>query len=460
MPRRKRRIRSPHPGVVLKERVLPSGKSAWRARFDDPDTGREVYVTLSPIALPTHEARRAWAIQRSKTLWKRQTDIDAGAPKRVQRTFEDATADYTKGAKARLRDKTLATYRPSVDRLVAWAAREGLKHTAELTQAHLAAFRDHVIGVKRHGVTRGGKRGQRHETSKKRSPNTVNSELRAVKTVLNAWRLAGLTPHVTRDTIADALKALPVPHEQAAYLPPAQIRKLLEAAQRHDAYTFAETRDEHAGRGTKGSTKRYDAIAPFVAFLLLTGCRRGEALGLRWADVDLVAVDHEGREVGEIRLSAAATKTNRARTVGLEVSPALRSLLSSMRLRARKAGYVFHSFNAEGDEVPYTVDIIEAARERLVETYGAPKFDWQTLRSTCATYLTNAPGIFGNATAFLSAKQLGHSVTVAEKHYLGVHRGIARDARTLEAAMQVETALSALDFVPRGAALSSVARPS
>jgi hypothetical protein len=38
----------------------------------------------------------------------------------------------------------------------------------------------------------------------------------------------------------------------------------------------------------------------------------------------------------------------------------------------------------------------------------------------------------------MSARQLGHSVTVAEKHYLGVVRGIPREARTLEAAMQIE----------------------
>jgi hypothetical protein len=42
---------------------------------------------------------------------------------------------------------------------------------------------------------------------------------------------------------------------------------------------------------------------------------------------------------------------------------------------------------------------------------------------------------------FLSARQLGHSVTVAERHYLGVHRGIPKDAHTLEAAMQIEGVL-------------------
>jgi integrase len=244
---------------------------------------------------------------------------------------------------------------------------------------------------------------------------------------------------LTRDDIADALKALPVLREQPVYLHPMQIKSLLEAATRHDTAVFSATRAEHAGLRTLGTTRRYEPISAFTAFLLLTGCRRGEALGLTWSDVELEALDHEGRRVGDIRLKAAATKTKRARTIGLEVSPALRALLAEMQLRAADdEPYVF------GGAEPYSVDLVEAARSRLLRDYGAPQFDWQTLRSTCATYLTNAPGIFGAATVFLSARQLGHSVTVAERHYLGVHRGIARDAHTLEAAMQVEDTIKYL----------------
>jgi integrase len=174
-------------------------------------------------------------------------------------------------------------------------------------------------------------------------------------------------------------------------------------------------------------------------FLLLSGCRRGEALGLRWADVDLDAMDHQGRRVGEIRLRAEATKTKHARVIGLEVSPVLRRLLAALKLRASEGdGFVF------GGEERYTHDLIEAARARLMEECGAPAFTWQVLRSSCATYLTNAPGIWGAATVFLSARQLGHSVAVAERHYLGVMRGISRDARSLEAAMEIETQVRAV----------------
>ena len=145
------------------------------------------------------------------------------------------------------------------------------------------------------------------------------------------------------------------------------------------------------------------------------------------------------RRVGEIRLKAALTKTKQARTIGLEVSPALRAMLSALKLAAAAdEPFVF------GGATPYSVDLVESARARLLLEYGAPKCDWQSLRSTAATFLTNAPGIFGAATVYLSARQLGHSVAVAERHYLGVHRGIARDARTLENAMQVEPQVHAL----------------
>ena len=73
----------------------------------------------------------------------------------------------------------------------------------------------------------------------------------------------------------------------------------------------------------------------------------------------------------------------------------------------------------------------DAARKRLVNEFKATKFTWQNLRQTCATFLTNAPGIFGAASAFKSARQLGHSVAVAERHYLGlVH--VYPSATTLE----------------------------
>ena len=86
---------------------------------------------------------------------------------------------------------------------------------------------------------------------------------------------------------------------------------------------------------------------------------------------------------------------------------------------------------------PLSRDKAEAARRRLIKKYGAPVFTWHDLRRTCGTYLTCSPGIFGGASAAMSAKRLGHSVVVAERKYVGrIH--IHPRATSLEQAMGIE----------------------
>jgi hypothetical protein len=71
--------------------------------------------------------------------------------------------------------------------------------------------------------------------------------------------------------------------------------------------------------------------------------------------------------------------------------------------------------DATGSVLGLTSDAATAAARRLAN-YGAPaRSSWQALRRTCGCDLTNAPGIFGAASAYRSAKQLGHSLAVAEK---------------------------------------------
>ena len=142
--------------------------------------------------------------------------------------------------------------------------------------------------------------------------------------------------------------------------------------------------------------------------------------------VDLDARDDHGNPSGEITPQGGSA-TKRTGVIGLEISPALRELLATMRPK-----------NARGGVWGLTRDQAKAAAKRLAR-HGAPDaWSWQVLRSSCGTYLTNSPGIFGAASAYRSAKQLGHSVAVAERHYVGVLRGIPREATTLEAAMQIE----------------------
>jgi integrase len=427
-----RKRRKKHPGVVLLK-PDPKKRMGWRARFKDPDRSRMVYVAL-PAEYTTIELREEWAGRKSRELAKRRLELDDGAPRATGTALADAIKRYH-DAHPHLRDRTRTVYERSTDKLLMWASGHGVESADQLTRAKLLAFREQLIAEPKLVAAPNAKRGTYVPSNARRASVSVNQELRSVRTVLGYLRDLDLLPRLTHDDLRRALKHLPLTMERAEYLKPAEIRKLLEAALRHDAETFDETREEHRGGGTTGRTPRYDAVAPFVAFVLITGMRFGEALALDWSQVDLDAFDHEGVVAGEIYLAGGNTKTHKARTVGLEVSPSLRKLLAASYLASGGKGRLFS----------FTRATAEAAAKRLRKSYGAPeRFSWQLLRSTCATYLTNAPGIFGAASAYRSAKQLGHSVQVAEKHYTGVLRGIPHDARTLDEAMGIGALLAGL----------------
>ncbi len=415
--------------MVLLRPDPESGHASWRARFKDPDTGRLVKLTLGELT--TAEARRAWAIRKSKTLGKRALDLEAGAPRATGTTLPAALDRYFDDHK-RLREGTLGIYRRAAGKLAAWCAKHGVRTADDLTGPHVVAFRAALVNEPLNAPAKGAKRGGRAAATTPRKPVTVNVELRAIGTVLTYVRRLGLLPKLGAEGLADALPKLEADHERLDFRKPTELRRLLEAALRHDAATFDATREEHAGGRPKGTTPRHKPIAPFVATALLAGMREGELRALTWEKVDLEALDNDGRPVGEIYIGATS-KTHRARTVGLEVSPGLRALLAAMKLRSSGKGSVFGLTRGE----------TKAAERRLRKDYGAPEgCGWQALRRTCGTYLTNAPGIFGAASAYRSAKQLGHSVEVAERHYVGVVRGIQKDARALEAAMQIDDELA------------------
>lgn len=412
----------------------PAGRHLyWRARYDDPDSGKRVKVRIDPLVVKTAEARRDWAIRKAQAIGVRRVELEHhGAVRKTGTGLDEVVGKYFE-AHPRLRPKTRKAYKDPADKLLKWAAKHGVRTADDLTRARLVTFAGSLVAERKRTVVEGGRRGQYRTSSEPRSAHSVNRELRALRTVLGYLCDLDLFARLSRDDLRRALKHLKADLEQVQHLKPHDLQKLLDAAMRHDADTFDETRDEHAGLASKGTTLKYAPIAPFVACVLLTGMRRGEALELEWSQVDLDVLDHEGKVAGEIRLKGSGTKTHRARTVGLEVSPMLRALLAAMKLKNR-SGKVFGQ----------TGGSVIAAEKRLIE-YGAPEaFGWQVLRQTCGTYLTNAPGIFGAASAYRSAKQLGHSVAVAEKHYVDVARGIPRDARTLEAAMQIEGQLAKL----------------
>jgi integrase len=319
-------------------------------------------------------------------------------------TLDDVIDRYITERKAEWSANTRRANASAIAAFRAWAASAKITTVSDVTTASLASFRVHAIARPSRRKAKGGSRADVVETDQRRSPAAVNFELAVIKSMMEALRRTGVLT-LSSDDIADNLRLLALEHARPDPLRPAQIRDLLTAVARHD--------DNHP------------AIRPLVIFMLLTGMRLGEAKRVTWADVDM----HEQT------IRVVAGKTKRERTVDMTVSPALARMLTAMR-GAGKSGRIFPGPTAK-------------ARLRLISDYGAPAFQWSTrnsrpgersvptLRSTCGTYLANAPGIFGGASARRTADQLGHSVDVAERHYLGAMRRIPADAKTLEDAMEI-----------------------
>jgi|GEM_PF-685052 len=430
---RKRRKGKAHRGVTL---IRPSEKAriGWRARYVDPDLGKKVWETLDP-ALDSIELREDWAARKAKGLALRKLELMGGAPRATGTGLASAVKNYFDDH-PQLSAKTVTLYRSAANKFLAWATKAGLESADDLDKGKLVAFSAVLVKEPKRVSKAGGRRGERATAKTMRSAYTVNRELRSIGAVLRYLRRLGFLPKLSSDDIDDGLRKLKAPPTRIKYLKPQELQQLMNAALKHDAETFAETRAEHSGDHAKGTTRKYEPIAPVIAAALITGLRVSHLLALDYSDIDLDALDDNGKAVGEITPQGGSA-TKRTGLVGLEISPGLRRLLAAKKLQSGGRGKVFALTESEG----------KAALKRLTTrrnddgktlTYGAPSGStWQAFRKTCGCYLTNAPGIFGSASAYRSARQLGHSVQIAERYYVNVVRGIPKSARTVEAAMQI-----------------------
>jgi integrase len=369
------------------------GRKLWRFRYRF--RGERKRITIGEFPAMRLAAARAVAGRCRAQLW---AGMDPGVEDRpasvlqVVAVVEQYQADRGPGWAA----GTAKTYRSQLGAFTAWASAAGVRRVDQLDPAALADYRAHAVG-----------RPRSDGSGARRSPQAVNGELKVVAAMLQVLRKANRLPSIpSSDAIADNLGVLPVEHAKPDPLRPAELRELVAASRRHDA-------------------ARERPIGPLVLTMLLGGFRLSECLRLTWADVDL----------DDLAIRVQPGKTKRERTVDLTVSPSLVQLLAGMR----GAGPIFG----------YTMDAAMEARQRLIDGYGAPSFLWSkrhrqpgarsaaTLRSTCGCYLTCAPSIFGGASVYRSAAQLGHGVQVAERYYLGTLRRIPATATTLEDAMEI-----------------------
>lgn len=396
----------------------------YRCKWVDPDTGKWKWKTMRKLGKTSKTAVVTWARRKSRQVLARKAKLEAGGLRYEPKSLADAVEGFFEAKEAELRDQTVKFYRRGTKCLLEWADQAGIREPGDLTARDLARFRTWLTKRRRFAPEKGRERGAWTATGKKLHPTTVNNRLRTVRIVLNAWRRIGLTPKLDGDAVRDSLPSVRAARSVPKFLRGPEVERVLRACLRHDADLYDMTREDRAAGRKPGEseTPRFEPMAAFTATLVLTGMRVGECRLLRWDQVDL---PH-----GEIVLDTG-TKTKTGRRIPLDVTPTLADLLGRMKLQAGDALFVF-------GKKGYGETLLKRTLSRLRAKFGAPRFTWQDLRRTCGTYLACSGGIYGSASAYMAARRLGHSIAVAEKHYLGAITDIPTDAKALEAALGVE----------------------
>lgn len=434
-------MQSKHPGIRIKKpnpaRRIPNYRAVW----NDPDrNGKESSFTFDPDVYPTAEARTQWAIRKSLAVRQRRDDLSNGALN-TSTAFQELIDAFLEANAIECRSRTIEEYRRSLSVFSKWVEQTGVK-PATITLVDLDNFRTWASKLPKKRAKRGSQRGAMKVLDKPRRLVTVNADLR-VTAAFFAWlNRRGQLSHFRIEQATAALQKHKVTFEPPEFLDRHDIKESLCAAMRHDAAVFRMTREEK-NEGDALGTSRYAPIAPFLAAAFLTGMRLDELCLITWeTHVDFRSRDVDGNKIGHIALRKEDTKTGKARDVSFEVSPLLRKLLLALRAKNGPTGSVFGA----------TYDEAQAANRRIRTHFNAPpKVTFQIARSTCSTWLTNAPGIYGAAAPFRAAKQLGHSTDVQEKHYAGRLLGrIKPSVKTLERAMRIEKEVQMIIDMTKG----------
>jgi integrase len=397
-----------HRGVYL---IPPRGRRnpSWRVRWTDPDTRAIRVRTLTPLEAKSIETRRDAARKLWRDIMIRKAEIANGAtPHALADTgLRPAFEKYFELMTGSVSDKTQARRQLVVERFIEWANEKGIHKVRQVTKPQLMLFRPVVVNAPRRTQATGDKRGVVVATSERRKPGSINLELRDIAGALNALRKLELL-RLSPENIYEALELMTEVDNEIVFLRQAGLRQFFEACQKHDDDKWSD-----------GRKRNKIPVRGFFATTLLSGLRSKEVRGIEATDLRLS--EHGCAIRPELNHSRAH------RVIDLKVSPVLTRLLTQQAVLVKS-----------GPLYAISEDRIERLRTRLMERYGAPAFGMHALRRTCGTFLACAPSVFGAAANYMAAKQLGHSVKVAEDHYQGLVKNIPREALTIEAAMGIE----------------------
>ena len=177
-----------------------------------------------------------------------------------------------------------------------------------------------------------------------------------------------------------------------------------------------------------------DRLAALYRLLVLRGLRRGEAVGLRWTDVDLDAgtatISQAVGQVGYRTVVTAPKTAGSIRTVGLDggTVAALRAHRIAQAAERLAFGGVWQDVDnrvfTRPDGRPLHPESVSRAFERIAAAAGLPRIRLHDLRHSAATLALEA-----NVPMKVVSSMLGHSSTrLTSDVYSHVRNAVALEA--------------------------------
>jgi integrase len=246
--------------------------------------------------------------------------------------------------------------------------------------------------------------GNVRTVEKKMAARTVNLIMALVRSILRFAVANGHLSASPTDRLGRGKLMLPV--EKAKLAPP------IEHAE-DVGRLLAAIRD-------MGDELTRPELHPLFALLVYTGVRRGEALGLRWSDVDL-----ERRMITVRRSYEGQTKSSKQRTVPLP--GALATILKAYRLADPWQGELCFP-NRDGEMVSRNAKV-EALFHAALTRAGLPRIRLHDLRHVFASHFVMSGGdiftlqrILGHSTPQLTSDTYAH---LSPRHMAGEAERIA-----------------------------------
>lgn len=211
---------------------------------------------------------------------------------------------------------------------------------------------------------------------------------------------------VTRNVLTDVDKPS-ITRSKPTVWTPDEARAFLDTAMHRPIFTRA---------GDTGKT-RPDELTPLWHFLILEGMRRGEALGLRWQDVNwergtvaivqTVVADKNDRGRAVIQSRAKTAAGSRSVRLTADTLAVLRDHRDRQAFARKAAGDRWCDQDlviCTGTGTPINANNVTRSFKRLVMLAGVPEIRVHDLRHTAATMLLRA-----GVPAKIVSERLGHA---------------------------------------------------